>query len=131
MGNDAVEAVVMLLNSTRLPHFRGQAFYYERPTGTETEEDYIVVNHLPFVHKGEVGEGKVNINIHLPQLSHCQPDSGRFSCVAWAVASLFPKNKYIKGAYYEFLTDSRPTLDNDGTYYVNIQLKVTFNDLQY
>jgi len=129
LGDIAVEEVVVLLNNTALPCFKGRAYKYEKRENVSGE--YIAVNHLPFVHRGEVEEGTVNVNIHVPKTRTNEPDTKRLSTLATAVAELFPKNTLINGAYYEFYADSRPVLDGDGTYYVNLQLNVTFNDLQY
>lgn len=104
-------------------------YKYEKPEKHRGE--YIAVNHLPFVHRNEVGEGIVNINIHVPKLKSNDIPSGRLAIMAEAVAALFPEGTYIGKAFYEFLSDSRPTLDNDDTYYVNIQLNVIFNNLNF
>lgn len=129
LGDIAVEEVVVLLNNTALPCFEGRAYKYEKKEKVSGE--YIAVNHLPFVHRGKVEEGTVNVNIHVPKTRTNEPDTKRLRTLATAVAELFPGNTYINGAYYEFYADSRPVLDGDGTYYVNLQLNVTFNDLQY
>lgn len=127
LGNDAVEEVVKLLNATPLTDFLGRAYYYEKEDGIDGE--YIVVNHLPFVHEDGLGTGAVNINIHVPELKSNMPNSARLAILAREVADLFPKNTYINGAYYEFFADSRPVKDADDTHYVNLELKVTFNNL--
>lgn len=131
LGGKAVDAIVKVLNeaigSGTLKGFGGRAYKYERPEGTTGE--YIAVNHLPFVHKGPVGEGVVNINVHVPETKTHEPDTKRLDKYTTAIADMFPENTYIAPAYYEFMTDSRPTPDNDKTYYVNIQLNVLFNNL--
>ena len=103
------------------------AYKYEKPSTVKGE--YIAVNHLPFVHRNVVGEGIVNINIHVPKLKSGLPNTGRLSKLTKIVAEMFPEDRYINKAFYEFLSDSRPTPDNDDTYYVNIQLNVIFNNL--
>ena len=105
------------------------AYKYERPEKLKGE--YIAVNHLPFVHRREVEEGVVNVNIHVPKLKSGLPDTRRLAILSQRIVDLFPEGKYLDTAFYEFLSDSRPTLDNDDTYYVNIQLNVVFNNLNY
>ncbi|SEA80474.1 hypothetical protein SAMN04487851_11492 [Prevotella sp. tc2-28] len=119
------EALVVIdLSNTTAP----TAYKYEKPEKFSGE--YIAVNHLPFVHKDAVGEGVVNINIHVPKLKNNDIPTKRLAVITKAVVDVFyPEALYLSKAYYEFLSDSRPTLDNDGTYYVNIQLNVTFNNL--
>lgn len=126
LGDRAVTSVVQ--------HINGElgsptAYKYERPQGTTGE--YIAVNHLPFVHRGEVEDGIVNINIHVPTLKQGLPDVARLQQLAISVVNLFPKDTYLDGAYYEFYSDSRPTKDDDNTYYINLQMQVIFNDLNY
>lgn len=116
--------VVIDLSNTTAP----TAYKYEKPEKLSGE--YIAVNHLPFVHKDAIGEGVVNINIHVPKLKNNDIPTKRLAVITKAVVDVFyPEVLYLSNAYYEFLSDSRPTLDNDGTYYVNIQLNVTFNNL--
>lgn len=141
LGDMAVTEVVRYLNE-QLPSFVEEseeptaeeetatmptAYKYEKPEKFSGE--YIAVNHLPFVHRNEVEDGTVNINIHVPKLKNNAVPSKRLAELALIVAGLFPIGTYLDKAYYEFMTDSRPTLDNDDTYYVNIQLNVIFNNL--
>ena len=104
-----------------------RAYKYEKPENISGE--YIAVNHLPFVHRYDVCEGTVNINVHVPKLKNNGIPSKRLSELAQTIVGLFPEGTYLDKAYYEFMTDSRPTLDGDGTYYINIQLNVIFNNL--
>lgn len=104
------------------------AYKYERPQKQTGE--YIAVNHLPFVHRRVVEEGIVNVNVHVPVLKSNLPDIKRLATITEAIVELFPEGTYLgEKAYYEFLSDSRPTPDEDKTYYVNLQLQVTFNNL--
>lgn len=132
LGDMAVTEVVRYLSESLdvrdEAHIEDIPVYkYERPQKLTGE--YIAVNHLPFVHRDVVGEGVVNINIHVPKLKSNLPDTRRLAELASAVATLFPEGTYLDKAFYELLSDSRPTLDNDDTYYVNIQLNVIFNNL--
>ena len=139
LGDKAVSVVVKYINdqhiaSSKKDSITGEcmclvAYKYERPEKLKGE--YIAVNHLPFVHRREVEEGVVNVNIHVPKLKSGLPDTRRLAILSQRIVDLFPEGKYLDTAFYEFLSDSRPTLDNDDTYYVNIQLNVVFNNLNY
>lgn len=104
-----------------------RVFKYEKEEGYIG--NYIAINHLPFIHSGPVEEGRININIHVPALRSGLPDSRQLSNLTRIVASLFPDNYMLDGAFYEFYCDSRPTPDKDGTFYVNVKVNVTYNNL--
>ena len=137
LGDMAVTAVVNYVNdrcimSSSRHSVTGKclplvAYKYEKPSNIVGE--YIAVNHLPFVHRSVVEEGIVNINIHVPKLKSGLPDTKRLSQLAQRIVEMFPEGTYLEKAFYEFLSDSRPTSDNDDTYYINIQLNVIFNNL--
>ena len=131
LGGMAVTAIVKVLNTAinngELEGFSGRAYKYEK--NEKATGEYIAVNHLPFVHREAVGEGTVNINIHVPETTTHEPNTKLLDKYAAKIASMFPEGTYIAPAYYEFLTDSRPTLDDDKTYYINLQLYVIFNNL--
>lgn len=147
LGNQAVEAMVNFLNDavstyheqvgnathikeSMLTGFSGRVFYYERPPKVSGE--YIVVNHLPFMHRNSVEEGIVNVNIHVPQRSTGEPDSRRLSELSEELIALFnPRGTYLCGAYFQYLADSRPIEENDGTFFINLQFTVTFNNSDY
>lgn len=139
LGDMAVTAVVKYINSQHIASATKSsatshcqclvAYKYEKPEKIKGE--YIAVNHLPFVHRYVVGEGVVNINIHVPKLKSGLPNTKRLAQLSETVVALFPEGTYLDKAFYEFLSDSRPTPDSDDTYYVNIQLNVIFNNLNY
>lgn len=147
LGNQAVEVMVNFLNeATRtyteqvgnvthskeslLTGFAGRVFYYEKPAKVSGE--YIVVNHLPFRHRNAVEEGTVNVNIHVPRRSTGEPNSRRLSELSEELIALFdPRGSYLCGAYFKYFADSRPIEENDGTYFVNLQFTVTYNNLDY
>lgn len=135
-GNMAVNAVVKHINEAKIvatyedeysKRRKLVAYKYEKPA--EIKGEYIVVNHLPFIHNNVVQEGLVNINIHVPALRINLPNVKRLSELANKIIELFPEGTYLEKAFYEFMTDSRPTLDDDNTYYINIQINVTYNNL--
>lgn len=146
-GNQAVETMVTFLNraaeaysvkngnvtvvkESELAGFAGRVYLYERPKGVSGE--YIVVNHLPFKHVREVEEGIVNVNVHVPRLHSNVPDSERLSLLASHIVELFdPRGTCLNEACFQFYADSRPIEENDGTYFINLQFKVTFNNLDY
>ena len=133
LGDMAVTEVVKYLSENLdvrdESHTKSIPVYkYERPQKQTGE--YIAVNHLPFVHRRVVEEGIVNVNVHVPLLKSNLPDIKRLGVITAAILDLFPEGTYLGDmAYYEFLSDSRPTPDEDKTYYVNLQISVTFNNL--
>lgn len=130
LGDDAVSAVVRRINENKqlLTGFKGRAFKYERPETVSGE--YIAVNHLDFVRRNAVEEGMLNVNIHVPKTASNEPNAKRLSELVKGVIALFsPSPIYLSGAFFEFYSDSRPTLDNDDTYYVNLKFNVTYNNL--
>ena len=133
LGDMAVTEVVKYLSENLdvrdESHTKSIPVYkYERPQKQTGE--YIAVNHLPFVHRRVVEEGIVNVNVHVPVLKSNLPDIKRLGVLTAAILDLFPEGTYLGDmAYYEFLSDSRPTPDEDKTYYVNLQISVTFNNL--
>lgn len=152
-GIEAVTAVVRYLNAYRMFLFTGETdeFYFYKGTNCrydclytdiceniwkyEKEKgytgEYIVVNNLPFVHEDDVQTCTVNVNIHVPKLNTEQPDAARLSQIAKSVIALFDSRygTFIDGAYFKFYSDSRPTEDNDDTYYINIQLDCTYETI--
>lgn len=132
LGDKAVELVVVYLNDNLeccCDNKPLHAYKYEKPVGMKGE--YICVNHLPFIHRDVVGEGIVNINVHVPKTKTDLPDTKRLSVIVQDVVRLFGQRIYLEKAFFEFFSDSRPVADEDGTYYVNIQLNVIFNNLNY
>jgi len=131
LGSKAVSSIVKLINDASLTDFEGRAYKYEKPKGVTGE--YIAVNALPFLNNDVVGEGTININIHVPKLPNGLPDTLRLETLSEEIISLFPLDAplYLDKAYWEYYCDSRPTEDNDNTYYVNLQVKVKYNNLIY
>lgn len=130
-GDDAVSAMVKYLNRNKdeITDFTGQIFAYER-NERYAKSEYIAVNHLDFVRKNVVEEGVVNVNVHVAKLASNEPNKKRLSVLTKRVVSLFPKPINLNGAWFEFYSDGRPTLDNDETYYVNLKFNVTFSNLK-
>lgn len=127
LGDNAVTEIWKLLKENG---YSGKVFKYEKPE-TFKENMYVVVNHLPFVHRGEVEEGVVNINVHVKKTSTNEPDTKKLTDNVREIVALLPKDTYLGGAYFNFYADSRPTPDNDGTFYINMQVTVIYNDLNY
>lgn len=130
LGEEAVTNVVKRLNGAVIEKKNGgfiRAYKYEK--GNDEDSEYIAVNHLPFINSYEVTDGIVNVNVHIPKTTTNEPDTKRLSQVCKSVINLFPNDTNINGADYFFYSDSRPTLDNDGTYYVNIKIKVRYTNI--
>lgn len=138
LGDIAVEAIVKLINDAKIEKSSNstdlvkfiRAYKYEK--GDKEKGEYIAVNHLPFTHgqNRNIENGIVNVNIHVPQMKSGGVPTKRLKELVYKILCLFPDDLYINGAYYNFYADSRPTLDNDETYYVNLQIQVTYNNLQ-
>lgn len=130
LGEKAVTAVVMRINGAKIERRDGstiRAYKYEK--GKNEDSEYIAVNHLPFINSYEVTDGIVNVNVHIPKTTTNEPDTKRLSQVCKSVINLFPNDTNINGSDYSFYSDSRPTLDNDGTYYVNLKIKVRYTNI--
>lgn len=130
-GDKAVSAMYRFVKSSIAAADEGKVpvYKYERPKKLAAKE-YIVINHLPFVNNGSVGEGVVNVNIHTAQTASGEPNAKRLIALASAILSQMDSDTYLDGAYFEYYCDSRPTQDNDETYYMNIKFNVEFNNLR-
>lgn len=134
-GLQAVTAVakhILNANPSVFGEGTGKVFKYEKEKGYSGE--YIAVNNLPFVHDQSVQSCTVNVNCHVPKQPKTeQPNTKRLEQLVTAVAALFDVSEdgaYIGGAYYKYACDSRPVLDNDDTYYCNIEIECTFDNLK-
>ena len=130
LGDKAVSSIYryLIVNIKDIGIGKGRVFKYERPEKYSGE--YISINHLPFVHKDVVQSGIVNVNVHVPKTASNEPNTKRLCEICDRIAILFDKDVYINGAYFSFYCDSRPTLDNDDAYYINIKLNVIYNNLK-
>uniref|UniRef100_UPI0040297990 hypothetical protein n=1 Tax=Prevotella sp. TaxID=59823 RepID=UPI0040297990 len=131
LGDDAVSAMYRLLKkeSKRIGINELGVFKYEIPKKSSLTE-YVVINHLPFVQQYTINEGIVNVNIHVRRTASDEPNTRRLKTIAKNILVFFKDNTYLDGAYFEFYSDSRPTPDNDNTYYINLKFNVTYNNLK-
>lgn len=131
LGDDAVCAMYRLLKkeSKSIGINELGVFKYEIPKKSSLNE-YVVINHLPFVQQKTINEGVVNVNIHVKRTASDEPNTRRLKTIAKNILVFFEKNTYLDGAYFEFYSDSRPTPDNDNTYYINLKFNVTYNNLK-
>lgn len=138
LGSKAVTEVLKRINAakikkTTLSTDAEQQFIraYKYEKGEKETGEYIAVNHLPFTHgQGRnVETGTVNVNVHVPILKSNVVPTKRLEELCAQLIALFPEDTYIDGAYYSYYCDSRPMLDNDETYFVNLQIEVTYNNL--
>ena len=133
-GLEAVTAVATYLDGLKQELFgdsEGRVFKYDDKEKGYSGQ-YIAVNNLPFVSRGAVGEGTINVNVHVPKLPKTeQADTRRLTQIVKRIVPLFKSEygAYLDGAYFKHFSDGKPTPDNDGTYYVNIQLDCSFNNL--
>ena len=77
-----------------------------------------------------INEGVVNLNIHCHKTSSNLPDTKKLSDYSEKILSLFGDGTYLGGCYFDFYSISRPTRDNDDTYYINLKFTVTYNNLK-
>lgn len=131
LGDDAVCAMYRLLKkeSKSIGINELGVFKYEIPKKSSLNE-YVVINHLPFVQQDTINEGVVNVNIHVTRTASDEPNTRRLKTIAKNILVFFEKDTYLDGAYFEFYSDSRPTPDNDNTYYINLKFNVTYNNLK-
>lgn len=131
LGDDAVSAMYRLLRkeSKNIGINELGIFKYEIPQKSSLNE-YVVINHLPFVQQDTINEGVVNVNIHVKRTASDEPNTRRLKTIAKNILVFFKDNTYLDGAYFEFYSDSRPTPDNDNTYYINLKFNVTYNNLK-
>ena len=131
LGDDAVSAKNKLLKKEckKIGINEQGVFKYEIPKKSSLNE-YVVINHLPFVQQDTINEGVVNVNIHVKRTANDEPNTRRLITIAKNLLAFFEDNTYLEGAYFEFYSDSRPTPDNDNTYYINLKFNVTFNNLK-
>ncbi len=132
LGDNALTALYKFLVSKtkEVGLGEGRLFKYEVPKGFPTG-DYIVINHLPFVYDSSVGEGVANVNIHCPQTAQNLPDTAKLKSYARKIIGLLNNGEiYLEGCYFEIYAVSRPTKDNDDTYYVNMKFNVIYNNLK-
>jgi hypothetical protein len=131
LGDDAVCAMYRLLKkeSKSIGINELGVFKYEIPKKSSLNE-YVVINHLPFVQQDTINEGVVNVNIHVKRTASDEPNTRRLKTITKNILVFFKDNTYLDGAYFEFYSDSRPTPDNDNTYYINLKFNVTYNNLK-
>ena len=131
LGDDAVSAMYKLLKKEckKIGINEQGVFKYEIPKKSSLNE-YVVINHLPFVQQDTINEGVVNVNIHVKRTANDEPNTRRLITIAKNLLAFFEDNTYLEGAYFEFYSDSRPTPDNDNTYYINLKFHVIINNLK-
>lgn len=131
LGDDAVSAMYKFLKKECkiIGINEHGVFKYEIPKKSSLNE-YVVINHLPFVQRDTINEGVVNVNIHVKRTASDEPDTRRLKTIVKNFLTFFVSDYYLEGAYFEFYSDSRPTPDNDNTYYINLKFNVTYNNLK-
>lgn len=139
LGSKAVNVLVSLLNKQKIEKHDAndnvlkmryiRTYPYEKDKSEDGE--YICVNFLPFTHNRskEIEDGTININVHVPTNKDGGIPQKRLADICDIIIALFVDELYIGGAYYSFYCDSRPMEDNDNTYFVNLQIIVTYNNL--
>lgn len=132
LGDDVLTALYKFLvaKNKEIGLGKGRLYKYEVPEDFPTG-DYIVINHLPFVYDNVVNEGVINVNIHCPKTAQNLPDTVKLKGYVHSIMRILNDNEiYIGGCYFNLYAVSRPTKDNDDTYYVNMKFNVTYNNLK-
>ena len=100
--------------------------------------EYIAVNNLPFVYGRVVNDVNVlNVNIHVPELEYERRPATRLNQLIDTVLTHIPLQRdtedfeplAINNHYYAVRNISQPMKDNDKTYFVNMQVSVTFSNI--
>lgn len=100
--------------------------------------EYIAVNHLPFTYGQVVSSDNVlNVNIHVPSRSSGNADTVRLGEIESSIKKLIPEDSgcedetglYLDGCYFSIASTSQPIEDTDGTYFLNLTVKVIINKL--
>lgn len=101
--------------------------------------EYIVVNHLPFIYNKGVNDSNVlNVNIHVPALTSGNADVIRLTEIYSKICKLIPfdyseeeeMGLLINGSYYSIASASQPMEDVDGTYFLNVKIKLITNQIK-
>lgn len=134
-GSEAVTAVALYLNTNKTEIFgNGGGSIFKFKKMEKYDGTYIVVNCLPFYYKNVMNTDTININVHVKVLSSGEPDLKRLEAVKNAIIALFELEDGVEldGAHFEKKTSSdTPVLDEDGTYYVNIQIDCHHSNVRY
>ena len=132
-GLQAVQDLALFLHEEQ----RIKVFKFEKTVGLSGE--YIVVNHLPFVFGKTVNDSNaLNVNIHVPKLSSGNADILRLTEIYSDICGLLPFDmeceevvgRLINGVYYCIASISQPIEDTDGTYFLNLKIKVITNQIK-
>lgn len=131
-GLQAVEDLALYLHRNQSV----KVFKFEKATGYS--EEYIVVNHLPFVFGKTVSDSNIlNVNLHAPKLSSGNEDVPALTNMLKDIEALIPYDVdmedmvgvNINGSYYSITSVSQPIEDKDNTYFLNVRIKIITNQL--
>lgn len=110
--------------------------YEDKPK--ETSGEYIAVNNLPFVYGYAVNDVNIlNVNLHVPELEYEQRPATALNALVATILNIIPLQSdsedftplVINNHYYSVRNISQPMKDNDRTYFVNMQVNVTFSNI--
>ncbi|MDR2921598.1 MAG: hypothetical protein LBV72_19810 [Tannerella sp.] len=92
--------------------------------------EYILLDHQPFTFEDVVGNGVVNVHVHVPDLSGGKQNRERLQDICDEVIGLFPDDTFLNGYYVDILSISDSTADEEaGTHFLTIELSITYNNL--
>jgi hypothetical protein len=130
-GLEAVTAVAKYIVSQRANIEETDMLVCKYDKEKKANGEYIVVNNLPFTHTEKLSTATINVNIHVPMLPKSETaDTKRLSVLTNKISALFDSEygTLLNGAYFKFATDSRPIKENDGTWFVNIEIECVYNN---
>lgn len=132
-GLKAVQDLALFLHKRQ----KVKVFKFEKLVNFSGE--YIVVNHMPFIYGRAVNDSNIlNVNIHVPKLSSGNADILRLTEIYSDICFLLPfdmEQEEIVGlligdSYYSITTVSQPMEDVDGTYFLNVKVKLVTNQIK-
>lgn len=92
--------------------------------------EYILLDHQPFTFEDVVGNGVVNVQVHVPDLAGGKQNRERLQEICVDVIGLFPDDTFLNGYYVDVLSVSDSTADEEaGTHFLTIELSITYNNL--
>lgn len=106
----------------------GMEIFLKSKDSTHTGE-YILLDHLPFAFEDVVGNGTVNIHVHVPDLAGEKQNHERLQEICIDMTGLFPDDTFLNGYYIDIRSISESKADEDNTHFITIELSITYNNL--
>lgn len=133
-GLEAVEILSLYLHEKQ----DVKVFKFEK--AIKHKGEYIAINHLPFTFGQLANQNNVlNVNIHVPALTSGGANIPRMTRILSVITGLIPYESEqeekaglnLQGSYFSILSVSQPMEDKDGTFFVNIRIKLITNQANF